>query len=159
MKLSDIRPSSGSMGIGWSIAGLSSISRCPTDLTRDGFIDGVDYDDNDQFCLDGQRLVLVSGTHGADGAEYRTEINGFDKIIAQGSAGNGPGSFKVWSRSGGIVEYGVSIDSRQEANGRDEIDRWNINAMKSSRGNTISYLYDKVPSNKIYRISKISYEN
>ncbi len=52
MKLSSIQPGSGSMGAGWSISGLSSIARCPTDLTRDGFIDAVDYDDNDQFCLE-----------------------------------------------------------------------------------------------------------
>jgi hypothetical protein len=43
--------------------------RCGTSLTRDGFIDDVDFDENDQFCLDGQRLVAVSGVYGAHGAD------------------------------------------------------------------------------------------
>ena len=34
----------------------------------------VNYDANDRFCMDGQRLIVTSGTYGADGSEYRTEI-------------------------------------------------------------------------------------
>ena len=56
VKLSQINPGVGSMGQGWSVSGLSAIHRCQTDLTREGYIDAVDYDSNDQFCLDGQRL-------------------------------------------------------------------------------------------------------
>jgi hypothetical protein len=39
----------------------------------DGAIGGVNYDGNDRFCLDGQRLVAITRTYGSDGAEYRTE--------------------------------------------------------------------------------------
>ncbi len=159
MKLSDIQPGSGSMGIGWSIAGLSSISRCPTDLTRDGFIDAVDYDDNDQFCLDGQRLILVSGSHGRNGAEYRTEINGFDKIIAQGSAGNGPVSFQLWRQNGEVVEYGVSPESRQKAHGQIEIDRWNISRARNANGNWIGFSYEENYSEPYYRLKRIKYDS
>lgn len=51
MRFSDIHAGIGKMGRGWSIGGLSSISRCPADLTRDGIIDRVDYDENDQVLL------------------------------------------------------------------------------------------------------------
>ena len=47
----------GLAGVGWNIGGLSQISRCPTTMAQEGFIDSVDYDSNDKFCLDGVRLV------------------------------------------------------------------------------------------------------
>lgn len=55
------RRGNGLIGIGWSLGGLSGITRCSTSIAVDGYIDGVDYDDNDQFCLNGQRLIPVSG--------------------------------------------------------------------------------------------------
>ena len=158
MKLSDIRPGTGSMGVGWSIAGLSAISRCQTDWTRDGGIDAVDYDDNDQFCLDGQRLILISGTHGATGAVYRTEINANSKILVASNEGYGPTSFKVISSNGQVTEYGFTSASRQEAHRRSEIDRWNVNAIKDSIGNKIDFVYEKDRENLIYRISRVEYE-
>jgi hypothetical protein len=53
----DSRNGNGLLGMGWSISGLSTITRCPTTIAQDGFIDGVDFDNNDKLCLDGQRLV------------------------------------------------------------------------------------------------------
>lgn len=49
------------MGLGWNLSGLSQITRCPATIAQDGFYDPVDYDDNDRFCLDGQRLQLSLG--------------------------------------------------------------------------------------------------
>ena len=63
----------GPLGVGWSLGGLSTVNRCPATLAQDGFKGGINYDANDLFCLDGQRLIVVSGTYGTDGAEYRTE--------------------------------------------------------------------------------------
>lgn len=120
----------GLVGVGFDMAGLSAIHRCPTNLVRDGFIDGVDFDDNDQFCLDGQRLVAVNGEYGADGTEYRLEHDTTTKIISYGSegtlmeAGNGwstnnahnPLKFTVWTPSGQIIEYGYNEQSRSSKN-------------------------------------------
>jgi RHS repeat-associated protein len=69
------------LGQGWAIGGLSSISRCPRDQAREGISGGVNFDNNDRFCIDGQRMVAVSGDYGADGTEYRTENNDYRKII------------------------------------------------------------------------------
>jgi hypothetical protein len=40
---------------------------------------GVNYDDNDRYCLDGQRLIAISGQNGKSGSEYRTEIETFSE--------------------------------------------------------------------------------
>lgn len=98
----------GPLGVGFSLSGLSVITRCKATLAQDGFIDGVDFDGNDKFCLDGERLIAVNGTYGADGTEYRTEHTNFSKIISYGKAGDGPEKFKVWTKSGFVMEYGHS---------------------------------------------------
>ena len=68
------------LGVGWSVSGLPIIHRCPRTVAQDGFRGGINYDTDDRFCLDGQRLMLISGTaYGADGAEYRTEVDSFLK--------------------------------------------------------------------------------
>lgn len=116
------------VGVGFDIGGLSSIQRCETTIERDGFADGVDFDDNDQYCLDGQRLVAVSGEYGDVGTEYRTVNDSITKIISYGSEGNlvdgisefhaplttgrNPQWFKVWTQDGRIYEYGNTTDSR-----------------------------------------------
>ena len=48
----------GIAGYGWNIVGVSSISKVSTRLDIDGYIDPIDFDNNDQYVLDGQRLLL-----------------------------------------------------------------------------------------------------
>ncbi|WP_276327708.1 SpvB/TcaC N-terminal domain-containing protein, partial [Kiloniella majae] len=105
----------GPLGVGWGLSGLSAITRCGQRLVPHGKIHGVDFSAADRFCLDGQRLVAVSGDYGADGTEYRTEIESYAKVISNGTAGTGPASFTVWSKGGLVLEYGVTDDSRIEA--------------------------------------------
>src|SRR4030095_12640209 len=114
----------GLLGMGWSLAGLSSITRCPRTVAQDGVRGGVNYDANDRYCLDGQRLVAIAGAYGAEGTEYRTEIESFTKVISYGVAGNGPGWFKAWTKSGQIMEYGNTADSRIEAQGKSSARVW-----------------------------------
>ena len=40
----------GLLGMGWSLHGLSSISRPPPTMAQDGFIAAVDYSEQDGFC-------------------------------------------------------------------------------------------------------------
>ncbi len=137
----------GLLGLGWSIGGLSVISRCPTTKVQDGFIDGVDFDNNDKYCVDGQRLLVV-GTAPDGGTEYRTAINNFNKIISYGTAGNGPAYFKVWTKSGQIMEYATATDSRIEAQGRNDgaVLFWALSKIEDRNGNylTVSYAEDNV---------------
>ena len=64
----------GIIGQGWNINTISNISRTSTNFNADGFVDGVDFDDNDKLSLDGQRLLsLGSSVYWADGSIYQTE--------------------------------------------------------------------------------------
>src|SRR4030095_5630171 len=93
----------GLLGVGWNLEGLSAITRCPRTMAQDGVRGGVNYDANDRYCLDGQRLMAISGSYGADGTEYRTERESFTKVISYGSAGSGAAWVKAWTKGGQIV--------------------------------------------------------
>jgi hypothetical protein len=45
------------LGVGFGLGGLSAIHRCSKTIAIDGVKGGVNYDDNDRYCLDGQRLI------------------------------------------------------------------------------------------------------
>ena len=137
----DSRGRSSVLGTGWSLTGLSSITRCGTTLSQDGFIDGVDFDSNDKFCLDGQRLVAYNGTYGANGTEYRTENESFAQIFSYGTAGNGPERFVVKTKSGLIYSYGATADSRVEAQGRTDAMLWHADKIEDTVGNYMTITY------------------
>jgi RHS repeat-associated protein len=102
----------GPEGIGWLLSGLPAVTRCPRTFAQDGVHGGVNFDSNDKFCMEGQRLFLVSGAYGADGSQYRTEIDSYSKIIAHGTAGSGPAWFEVHTKAGQVIELGNTSDSR-----------------------------------------------
>lgn len=108
-------------------------------------------------------LVAITGNYGANGTEYRTEIDAFAKIVSYGQAGNGPSYFKVWTKSGAVLEYGsdpiiydTGSASSTEATGRGSqlkvpdigpsavagtVIAWNLNKSTDRSGNTIDYVY------------------
>lgn len=131
-------------GLGWSLSGLSSIGRCPTTLAQDGYIDGVDFDANDKFCLDGQRLISIQGEYGASNTEYRTENETFSRIVSIGVAGLGPQQFILQTKSGMKYFYASTEDSRVEAEGRSDVLVWQLSRVEDTLGNffTITYFED-----------------
>jgi RHS repeat-associated protein len=70
----------GVAGLGWTIGGISAISRGPATQEVDGFNDPVDFDDLDRFYLDGDRLICVVGNYGEDGSQYRTLREQFSRV-------------------------------------------------------------------------------
>lgn len=108
----------GLLGQGWSLSGLSAISRGPQSALVDGAITGVNFSASDRFFLDGQRLILVSGTYGSPDSEYRTEVDSFSRIVARQATGTGPTYFEVWTKSGLKLEYGNNSNARRNAYGR-----------------------------------------
>lgn len=131
----------GLLGMGWGLSGLSGISRCPQTISQDTVRGSVNYDVNDRFCLDGQRLIAISGVNGANGTEYRTEREAFTKVISYGAAGAGPSWFKAWTKAGQIIEYGNTADSKVEAQGKTTVRFWAVNRIQDTKGNYFTFGY------------------
>jgi|GEM_PF-899267 len=94
----------GLLGVGMNLAGAgSSITRCPTNRVDDSDIDPVDYDDNDQYCLDGARLV-----HYGNNEYGLKEGSGPLKIVYE----NINKQWKVYSRDANLSIYGADVNSR-----------------------------------------------
>ncbi len=127
------------LGIGWSVGGMPIINRCPRTVAQDGFRGGVNYDTNDRFCLDGQRLMAISGNYGADNSEYRTEIDNFLTITAKTAVGiAGPAYFIVKTKSGETMEFGgneISQEGRIEAQGKNTVRVWALSKVSDTKGN------------------------
>jgi RHS repeat-associated protein len=142
----------GLAGWGWNIYGLSTITRIPSTKFHDGLIDGVDFDTYDRFAIDGQRLMLKSGSYGAANSEYQTESYSNIKVKAYGTSpygsNYGPSYFIVFYPNGTRAWYGNAGSSR----GRLE---WAIYKWQDPQGNYIQY--DYLQSNGLLRINTIKY--
>lgn len=149
----------GLVGMGWYISGLSEISRCPTTITQDSYINGVNFNSSDKYCLNGQRLVSIgAGQYGANGTEYRTENETFSKIISYGSSGNGPSYFKVWKPSGEIETYGDTSASRRLTQGAtSHVLTWAINKIEDREGNYANYEYHNDNALGAFYVTRINY--
>ncbi|WP_438016236.1 RHS repeat-associated core domain-containing protein [Sorangium sp. So ce315] len=132
----------GVLGAGFSIAGLSAITRCPSTLAQDGEIRGVRYDGEDRLCLDGKRLVPVGQAPGT--IEYRTFPDTFVKVVGhyppEGGAPAEALFFEAHLPDGRVVEYGRTEGSKPLALGG--VPRaWLANKARDGRGNSMTYAY------------------
>ncbi|MFA0812638.1 FG-GAP-like repeat-containing protein [Microbulbifer epialgicus] len=145
----------GLLGKGWAIGGLSGISRCRQTLAVDGRVAPINWTETDRFCLDGQRLIQVSGSqYGAVGAMYKTEMDSFAKITSLGGSLGKPAYFRVERKDGSVSYYGNSSDSKQLA--ASHILTWAQNRFEDSVGNHIEFLYEG-DSNSGHRVRAIRY--
>jgi Salmonella virulence plasmid 65kDa B protein/Insecticide toxin TcdB middle/N-terminal region/FG-GAP-like repeat len=149
----------GLVGLGWSLSGLSQISRCGRTFVQDGVPGTVNYDVNDRFCLDGQRLIVISGSNGGDNAEYRTEIDTFTRVKSFGVAagGSGPLYWKAWTKSGQVYEYGNTGDSNVLAVGKTSVAVWALNKATDSVSNTMTFTYTEDTANGSFVPAGIQY--
>ncbi|WP_437784541.1 RHS repeat-associated core domain-containing protein [Sorangium sp. So ce1097] len=132
----------GVLGNGFSIAGLSAITPCPSTLAQDGEIRGVRYDGEDKLCLDGQRLVPVEQAPGT--IEYRTFPDTFVKVVGhyplEGASPAEALFFEAYLPDGRVVEYGRTEGSKPLAGG--SVPRaWLANKARDGRGNAMTYAY------------------
>ena len=134
----------GYVGVGWGLAGLSSISRCGKTYAQDGQASPVQLQVSDGYCLDGQRLRVTSGasTYGLAGSTYQTEVADFSLVTAEGSAGNGPGYWKVQGKDGLTYEYGNGGNSQVLANGTSTAWQWWLDKITDRAGNTLTVSYN-----------------
>jgi RHS repeat-associated protein len=125
------------MGPGWSIGGLSQISRCPNTYAQDGQTLGITFTSSDRFCLDGQQLV-TNGTYGAIGTAYRTEVETFSNIVSSGGTVGSPAYFTVKTKAGMTMTYGKTYQVNNSG-GLTYI--WLLDSSMDTSGNAINYTY------------------
>ncbi|WP_437966775.1 FG-GAP-like repeat-containing protein [Sorangium sp. So ce260] len=138
----------GLLGVGFSLQGLSSIARCGRTYADDDTLHGVTLTPDDRFCLDGQRLVAVSGAYGADGTEYRTSPDAFVKVVSHGGSKQpnqytGPNSFTVYTKSGLKLMYGGSTSSAKVLTGN-VARSWALRAAHDRVGNSMEIEYERI---------------
>ncbi len=139
----------GVAGYGWQIGGLSVISRAGQNYYNDEVASGVELDYSDKYYLDGQRLVLTSGTYGVDQATYQTENEIFTRVQSLNSSGNGPLKFMAQTKPGLKNLYGFMDDGCQRIDGFSEILNWYVTETQDLWMNIINYSYLK-NSNMVY---------
>jgi YD repeat-containing protein len=103
----------------------------------------VNYDANDRFCLDGERLIRIDQTlnYGAPGQKYRTEHESFTKIESSGGIDGDPATFTAWTKSGQIMYFGNTIDSAVEGNGTGKKRLWALSRVEDRAGNYLRITY------------------
>lgn len=143
------------LGQGWTITGLSGISRSGKDIYHDGKVSGVDYSNADNFVLDGSRLSIKTGTNGANGATYRTESESYATTTSYGVLGDGPRYFNVIAKDGTLMQYGYSDDSRLMSDDNSKVMMWRINKIQDISGNYVDFIYDS--KDRDFRIIQIKY--
>ncbi|MEO0616403.1 MAG: RHS repeat-associated core domain-containing protein [Pseudomonadota bacterium] len=165
------RAPNGQVGFGWSLTGLSAISRCPRTIAQDGVRGGVNFDANDRFCLDGQRLKLEgTGVYGGNNVYYRTEIESYQRVQSKGGSTASPSYFVVQDKAGLKRFYGrnghsgssdgyinVAGGSNSTLNGSARL--WAISRIEDKHGNHIRYFYGENTTTGEYYPSSIAYYN
>ncbi len=130
------------LGVGWSIAGFSSISRTNCTQYYNGMNDNIDFD-NDQLQIDGNYLIMIAD----DGEKtvYKTEN---DKNIAKVTYykdSNPYPYFDVIYKNGITKIYGNTDNSRQiySINGKEDapVLIWHISRIEDLYGNYIDFEY------------------
>jgi hypothetical protein len=147
------RSGNGVMGMGWTISGLSSVHRCPQTPEQDGQTLGVSYTNSDRLCLDGQRLVAISGNYGAANTVYRTEVDNYARVTQLGGdlSSTDTACFRVEQKDGHILHYGgvttasactvSAVNSRVKPSGAAASLSWLVEKIEDRVGNneTLSY--------------------
>ncbi len=147
------------LGVGFELAGLSTITPCRKTIAQDLAAAPVTLTSADRYCLDGARLRLVTGTYGATNSTYRTELDQLVRVTARAASNGIPGWFTVEMPNGLEYEYGNSADSKLLASGAGGAPPqfWAVNKISEANGNAIVFLYDTDSSLRRLRPSYISY--
>ncbi|WP_211215067.1 FG-GAP-like repeat-containing protein [Algicola sagamiensis] len=123
----------GTAGWGWNVTGLSAITRCGSDFTRDGFQRGVMMDDKDHYCLDGQRLIDTGKGY------YEKEVTDYSRIY---KVGNG---FRVETKAKETRYYGNTQTPYPHAYPRaNYLSSYALQGFTDPFGNYVTFQYSSV---------------
>ncbi len=172
----------GPVGRGWSISGLSAIARCRatreagdfivSGVPQDGTPPAVEFNANDRFCLDGQRLIpapagspACPAVSGFTASNLRTQSESFQRVCAYvpaAASANGPAFFSVERQDGSTSFYGDRDDWTASATRPDgyvnstaightaKALSWWQTRFQDSTGNYIDYRYTANPGGASY---------
>lgn len=135
---------SGIAGVGWSMNAAGAIARCPATIAQDGYSGAVTFNyQSDKLCLNGERLILTSGTYGYANAEYRTEMDSFVSVKQYTShIDNASTYFVVTHKNGAQAYYGNSANSRKILHGHSKPFQWLLSSTTdASANNSVYYEY------------------
>ena len=135
----------GIAGMGWSVSGLSAISRCRQTLEQDRNALPISWTATDRFCLNGKRLILDTGSYGAAGSTYRTEVDSGVVVTAVGQESGEPDYFKVVGEDGSTSHYGRTDNNaagNAELKAGQRTYTWGIRKFEDSVGNAIWFDYE-----------------
>jgi RHS repeat-associated protein len=138
----------GLLGLGWSLSAYGAISRCRQTEGVDGVAKPITWTNEDRFCLNGDRLLLVSGSYGVSGSTYKTEVDSFARITAVGGSTGHPDYFTVEYKDGMVETYGNTTDSYNSKNQLSSsvsttVLDWALSKRSDSASNKIVYNYVK----------------
>jgi len=139
-------PVYGLLGYGFDVAGISVITRAGCTPLNDGFAKGVTYTSSDNYCLDGKRLIMESGTPGQEGASYIVEGDPYTHVSVHGSCDDASAGtwFEVKTLDGSTYTYGKSANSRltyTNGQGVPRIAAWSIEEAEDRYANYVTYAY------------------
>jgi virulence plasmid B protein len=143
------RSGDGQLGVGFGLSGLSHVSRCAKTMADDGVAEGVRLSDGDRFCLNGLKLVAISGVYGAHNTEHRTVPDTHVRVKPYRADGTpagvvGPTHFVVWTPGGDIQDYGTDGNAVEIRNAEMSVNlSWPIVRAQDRPGNVITYAYSK----------------
>lgn len=132
----------GVAGMGWSIGGLSSISRVNSSVYYDGKVSAANFSDTCAFTLDGVRLVKKPGT------DYLVTEQGNILVKLSNNQLGTDIRFEVFYPNGSKAVYGdMGLNEPQLV--------YPITRMEDKLGNYIEYNYFK--DRNVYYVSEINY--
>ena len=149
--------SNGTLGVGWSLSGVSAIERTPEIIAIDGVSGGINFDDNDRLSLDGERLICIEGTYNDANALYHTELESWQKVEAIPDAslsGSPQFYYRVTNKKGIVKTYGQS-SGRILTPGNEFVRVWALDSIVDLNGNYM--VYDYGTENGQFYIDSISY--
>ncbi len=141
----------GALGIGWDVSGISEISRTTQSLYYDEIngrvsTNAIQFSNEDRLSLDGQRLILLNGTHFSVNAEYGTEIENYSRLKIKTSTITNQIYFEIKTLDGNVLEYGNTLNSIQKYEPRRGyviVFAWKLNRVTDIFGNYIEYFYSE----------------
>jgi RHS repeat-associated protein len=143
----------GLLGYGWNLAGVSAITRVPRSFYHDGVAGHIAFDANDRFALDGQRLMVISGTNGGNDSKYSTESFSFDDIRSFGGSTANPDHFKITTTDGTVLEYTQKVIV---PNTTSTVYMWLLKKVSDRRGNYMEYIYTSATGGQV-QLSQVIY--